>query len=419
MLQKKDRQVAVLVLIEILEKNAYANIALRKALADSNLDARSRAFVTDMVNETMRNLLQIDYILGEFSKTPVEKMKPFIRNLLRLSVCQIRFMEEIPDRAAVNEAVLLSKTHGFGNLSGFVNGILRNISRAEKIEPTDLAIKYSYPKWLMDKIIEWLGMEDAEIFVKNSHNPPPVVVLANTYKTSQENLAEALQKEGVESTMLENNFLVLHKPGDISKLESFKQGLFFVMDKGANHAVEALSPQPGQTIIDMCAAPGGKSFATACKMQNTGTILAFDIHQHRVELISQTAKKLGLSIISPEIKDSTIFDPQLAAIADAVLLDAPCSGLGTIRKHPEIKYTRQMQDILDLVKTQKELICTAAKYVKPGGKLVYCTCTIAKEENENIIEYLLSKFPQFKLVSSKQILPSEESDAFFVATLQM
>ena len=417
MAQKTDRHIVVLVLMDIYEKRAYANIALRKALTDSHLDARSRAFVTDMVNETIRNLRQIDYILDKFSKIPVAEMRPFIRALMRMSVCQIKFMEEIPDSAAVNESIDLAKKHGFSNLAGFVNAVLRNIAAADMVESKDPAIKYSYPEWLMEKVFDWLGPEGAETFLKNSQTPPPVTVLTNTVKTTFENLQEILLEEGIKTTPLENNFLVLHKPGDISRLGSFKQGLFFVMDPGAIHAVNAMNPQPGQTIIDVCAAPGGKSFATAIKMQNQGTILAFDIHSHRVDLISQTSKKLGISIIHSKTKNSIMFDPSLENKADAVLLDAPCSGLGTIRKHPEIKYVRKMKDIIELSKTQEALISTAAKYVKPGGKLVYCTCTIATEENADIIEYFLGNHSEFKLVSSEQILPSAKSDAFFVAVL--
>jgi 16S rRNA (cytosine967-C5)-methyltransferase len=187
------------------------------------------------------------------------------------------------------------------------------------------------------------------------------------------------------------------------------------MDPGAIHSVDALNLKPGQTIIDMCAAPGGKSFAAACIMKNQGKILSYDIHPHRVELIEQTRKRLGLSIVTPLVKDATIFDPQLEACADAVLLDAPCSGFGTIRKHPEIKYTRGPQDISDLAKLQKELLITAAKYVKPGGRLVYCTCTVTHEENTNNSKNFLKTHPDFSLADERQIFPSAYSDAFYVA----
>lgn len=419
MTNKTDRAIAVSVLTDVLDSGAYANIALRKTLAEANIDPRARAFVTDLVNETLRNLIQIDYSINNFSKTPVDKMKPFIRNLLRVSVCQIKFMEKIPDRAAVNEAVVLTKAYGFTNLSGFVNAVLRNISREKPGNIKSLSLKYSYPKWLMEKLNIWLEEENVLDFCENSHQPPPLIILTSTYKISQAELAAKLQQEGIDATPLDSShpLLILRQPGDITRLSSFKDGLFLVIDPGAMHAVEAINPQPGQTIIDMCAAPGGKSFAMACLMNNTGKLLAYDVHPHRVELISQTRKRLGLSVVAPVVKDALVFDPALAAAADAVLIDAPCSGLGTIRKHPEIKYTRQPQDIKELANLQKEMLTVSAKYVKPGGRLVYCTCTITTEENDDNIKYFLENNPNYKLVSQQQFLPSASSDAFFVAQL--
>lgn len=419
---KTDRSVAVAVLSSVLDSGAYANIALRKALAESNIDQRSRAFVTDLVNETLRNLIQIDYTINNFSKTPLNKMKPFIANLLRISVCQIRHMEKIPDRAAVNEAVVLAKAYGYTNLSGFVNGILRNISREDGSKIKSLSLKYSYPKWLVEKLSIWLKKDEfVQEFLENSHKPPPVIILANIHKTNQNKLIEQLQSEGVDATPLSeagnHPFIMLRQPGDITRLLAFKDGLFFVIDPGAIYAVEALDPQPGQTIIDLCAAPGGKAFAIAGLMQNQGKLLAYDIHPHRVELIKQTGKRLGLSVITSAVKDATVFDPELAGTADAILLDAPCTGFGTIRKHPEIKYNRQPQDIKDMASLQKDMLTVAAKYLKPGGKLVYCTCTISLEENTYNIKNFLENHPNFSLESENLLLPSPTSDAFYVAAL--
>ena len=424
MTNKTDRAVAVSVLTDILDSGAYANIALRKSLAESNIDQRSRAFVTDLVNETLRNLIQIDYTINSFSKTPINKMKPFIANLLRISVCQIRHMEKIPDRAAVNEAVVLTKAHGYTDLSGFVNGILRNISRENASKINSLSLKYSYPKWLIEKLSQWLKKDEiVQEFLENSHRPPPVIILANIHKTSQNQLVELLQSEGVDATPLSETgkhpFIMLRQPGDITRLSAFKDGLFFVIDPGAIHAVEALDPQPGQTIMDLCAAPGGKTFAIAGLMKNQGNLLAYDIHPHRIELIKQTGKRLGLSIITSTIKDATVFDPELANTADAILLDAPCTGFGTIRKHPEIKYNRTPQDIKDMANLQKEMLTVAAKYLKPGGKLVYCTCTVSLEENTYNIKNFLENHPNFSLKSEKLLLPSPTSDAFYVAVLSL
>jgi len=462
---KTDRGIAISVLTDVLENGGYANITLRKTLGSADIDPRARAFVTDLVNETLRNLIQIDHLLNNFSKTTVDNMKPFIRNLLRISVCQIKFMDRIPDRAAVNEAVVLAKNFGFANLSGFVNGVLRNIARDDssgKIK--SVALKYSYPKWLAESVTKWLGEEASLEFFESSHQPPPVIVLANTHKTSPQNLAAQFEKEGIEAIPVSNGpvpkpafgkcaskffemqetaddatcreicradagmkfwngskikhpFFILRQVGDMTRLESFKDGLFYVLDPGAMLAVDAVDAKPGQTIIDLCAAPGGKTFAMAMAMEGRGRIFAYDIHPHRVELIRQTRKRLDLSIISAAVKDATVFDPAQEGMADTVLLDAPCTGFGTIRKHPELKYSRTAKDVTDLAILQRKLLANAARYVKPGGKLVYCTCTITNRENEDNIKHFLENHGNYTLVKEEQILPQATNDGFYVAEL--
>jgi len=443
--QKSGRAVAVSILSEILESGAYANIALRKTLPQTGLDSRDRAFVTELVNETLRNLLSIDHVLNHFSKLPVAQMKPFIRNLLRMSVCQIRHIEKTPDSAAVNEAVILAKTHGYAGLSGFVNGVLRTIVRQPDTPPMPspgspeyLARRYSYPNWLAKRLVKWLGAEEASHFCQYSHLPPPVTIFANTHKTTISALSESLQQEGVECASLNtdspqlNNFLTIRNTGDISRLTAFREGHFIVMDPGAIFAVEAMALTPGQTVIDLCAAPGGKSFAAACHMGNTGRVHAFDIHPHRTELIKETIKRLGLTSVAPETKDAIIHDTTLNATADAVLLDAPCSGLGTIRKRPEIKYNRTPEDIKDLAEKQRQMLAVAANYVKPGGVLVYSTCTIAREENIDNIHWFSQNHPfemrplilpqsnEMRFIEEDnciQILPGPVNDGFFIAAM--
>ena len=434
---KSSRGAAVDILSNIMEDGAYANIALRKALAESTLDSRDRAFVTELVNETLRNLLSIDHVINHFSKLSVPQMKPFIRNLLRISVCQIRHIEKTPESAAVNEAVILAKANGYAGLSGFVNGVLRNIVRQPNMPAPStpdsrdyLARRYSYPDWLEMALKKWLGPEEAQHFCENSHQPPPVTIYVNTHKINQAELAATLQNEGVDSTPIGDEFLVLRQAGDIAKLQAFRNGLFFVMDPGALFAISALELKPGQTVIDICAAPGGKSFTAACIMGNTGRVRAFDIHPHRTGLIKESAKRLGLTCITPETKDALIYNPALEATADAVLLDAPCTGFGTIRKRPEIKYNRKLSDVKQLAKKQQEMLAVAAKYVKPGGILVYSTCTVTKEENIDNVRWFLQNhsFTMLKPPSPAdtrfileddciQILPGPTNDGFFVAAM--
>ena len=414
---KTSREAAVFILSDIIENGAYANIVLRKTLSQTSLLPQDRAFVTELVNETLRNLLFIDNVLNHFSKVPVLKMKPFIRNLLRVSVCQLRNMDKIPESAAVNEAVILAKAAGFAGLSGFVNGVLRAIAR-QKLSPAlpcpgspdYLSWRYSYPSWLADTLVKWLGREEALVFCQNSHLPPPVTIFANTCIITIDALAKRLQAEGVKCAPFGNDFLILRYTGDISKLAAFRDGLFFVMDPGAIWAVKALSPAPGQTILDLCAAPGGKSFAIACYMGNTGHVRAFDIHQHRVNLIQESVKRLGLFCISPEAKDATVYDPSLNASADMVLLDVPCSGFGTIRKRPEVKYNRQASDIKTLAEKQRQMLSIGARYVKPGGLLVYSTCTISREENIDNILWFLRHHP-FEM---QQFIPPQSANMHFI-----
>jgi len=448
---KADIAVAVATLNEITENGAFANIALRKALAGEGLTPQARAFITEMVNETLRNLILIDRIIDEFSTTPTSALKPLIRNVLRIAVCQIRFLEKIPERAAVDEAVKLTKQHNFERLSGFVNGILRNIAREPErpaFSQKDVAMRFSYPPWLVNSLVKWLGGKAALEFCENSHKPAAITILVNPLKTDVASLTQSLETEGVQVTVLPSSeaeslqepnrlrdvaddhqdasaalpsagLLELHRTGDITRLEAFKNGDFIVIDPGALAAIRALDPKPGQTIIDLCAAPGGKAFATAFAMENTGRILAFDIHAHKIKLITQTQKRLGLSIIETSVHDALTINHAIKnpdALADAVLLDAPCSGLGTIRRHPEIKYTRTPEDIAQLAQKQAVMLANAAHYVKPGGKLVYCTCTVAQDENVAICDKFILSHPDYTLDNSVQTLPSATSDGFFTAT---
>ena len=414
-INNSERGMALKVLEDVLERGAFSNIALRKALKGSHsLDKKNRAFVSEVVYTTIRNLIQIDFVINHFTKIETSKMEPMIRNLLRLTVCQLRFMDKVPSYAAVNEAVELARACGHARLAGFVNGVLRNIVRNPKkprIGNDDLGILYSFPKELLGEL-HVLG-RDLEKFLKICQTPPPVTVFPNTAKISLEELARVFGGENIETEALDS-CLIVKGTGDLSMLESFKSGLFFVMDPGAYHPVKALDMRPGETLVDLCAAPGGKSFAAACIMKNQGEILAFDIHAHKIKLIESGIKRLGFPIIKTSAGDALVFDPKLEEKADAVLLDAPCSGLGTLRKHPEIKYRFAKKDIKALAKKQILMLETAVRYLKPGGRLVYSTCTITKEENIEVAKEF-EKSCKINLLGATQIMPAKTSDGFFVA----
>ncbi|MCL2500070.1 MAG: 16S rRNA (cytosine(967)-C(5))-methyltransferase RsmB [Defluviitaleaceae bacterium] len=429
------RNVALAVLMEVTENAAYANIALRKALGTGGSDARDRAFVTELVNETLRNLGFIDTVINHFSTLPVDMMKPSIRNLLRMSVCQLRVLTKIPPHAAVHEAVELAKSQGFAKLSGFVNGVLRSIVRKPnepELPEGDWVVRYSYPEALAADLIHWLGEERAEEFARNSHAIPSVTVYANTTKLCSDNNSEYDFGEEINGETLGGGFRTLRNAGDITALQAFKNGLFFVMDPGAMWAVHALGLKPTDTLFDMCAAPGGKSFAAACVMGGAGEITAMDIHPHRVQLMDKTIRRLGLKSIKTKVGDGT--NPSYNNKYDAVLLDAPCSGLGTLRKRPEIKYRYDGPDPT-LLETQRALLESAATYVKPGGTLVYSTCTVTREENIDRVRQFCKEHPSFTIEplpmlpdektiphfvedNCLQLLPGEYNDGFFIARLR-
>jgi len=427
-----ERQIAISVLMEISEKNAYNNIALRRALdAHPNSKQMQRAFVTELVNGTLRNRILIDHVINSFSRNPTSDMKPFITELLRTAVYQIMFMSKVPPSAAVNEAVKLAKRNGFEPLSGFVNGILRNIVRAGDIKPWDsvpgkvqrtfppagdlspdpvyLSIRYSFPLWLARALQDWLG-DGAEKFCADSHIAPAVTVCVNTLKTNRDALAAELEATGIICTASETTDTCLHlrRVSNLTATDAYKKGHFFVIDENAYLAALALRPAPGQTIIDLCAAPGGKSFALAGLMQNEGKIISCDIHPHKIRLLEKMASRLSISCIQAEVRDALVPNPDWQA--DAVLLDAPCTGFGIIQKKPDIKYTKTMKDVKELAKFQRALLTAAATYVKHGGTLVYSTCTVTTEENEDNTAWFLENHPY-------ELLTQERIGGFFIARM--
>jgi len=434
---RNERHAAISILIEINQQGAYNNIALRRALdAQPGWQPHQRAFVTELVNGTLRNRILIDHFIDAYSRKPASKMKPFIQELLRTAVYQVYWMDKVPPSAAVNEAVKLARACGFSALSGFVNGILRNIVRGyeggtlplpEMPHSTDvkmesvasyLSLRYSFPLWLAEALLDWLG-DEAEEFCAQSHITPMVPVCTNLLKTTRDALMERLELSGIECTQSTLNDVCLHlkRTADLTATDAYRQGHFFVMDEAAYLAAQALSAQPGQIIIDLCAAPGGKSFACAGIMENNGKIISCDIHPHKVRLMSDMTSRLGLDCITVEERDASIINPGWAGYADAVLLDAPCSGLGIIRKKPDIKYTKTMEDVQNLAEFQRTLLTAAATYVKPGGILVYSTCTITREENEDNIHWFLANHAFTLDGQALTLLPKDGHDGFFIARM--
>lgn len=423
----KDREIAVYVLMDIFEQEGYNNILLRRAFKrNSELNSTQKAFITEIVNGTLRNLILLDYIINKFSKTKTDKMKFLILNILRISVYQLLFMDKVPVSAVCNEAVEISKKRGFKGLSGFVNAVLRNIAKnidnIEYPDPEDnfieyVSLKYSYPKWIIEYWLKTLGREEIlEMCVKNS-SPPNITLAVNTLKTDCNKLMDILKKDKIEAEKVDgfSDVLRISKTDDISKIDAYKNGLFHIMDKSSVIAIKELAPKENDYIIDICSAPGGKAFLCCYLMNNLGIIKARDIYEHKLKLISDGVRRLGTDIIITEMRDALSVCESDFKTADKVIIDAPCSGLGLVRKKPDIKYSKSYEDIKSLAETQRNILSVCQNYVKIGGILLYSTCTVSFEENEENVNWFLERF-DFELISQNRILPQDfDSDGFFIA----
>lgn len=436
----KAREIAVYTLIDILEQNLYNNLTLKKIFKENkDINVQDRAFITELVNGTLRNIVYIDYIINSFSKTKTNKMKPLILNIIRISVYQIMFMEKVPVSAVCNEAVNFTKKKKFNGLSGFVNGVLRNIARNKNniVLPDNkidfLATKYSYNKWVIEKWINQFGYDKTEEICKANILPPKVCICVNTNKIDKNTLKDILTKEGmkVEDGNISKNSLYLTKTKNIADSEAFKKGYFHIMDESSMLLIETLAPCENDIIIDICSAPGGKSFYASYLMKNKGKIISRDIHSHKIELMQDTIKRLDIENIKLELKDGAIFYKEDEEIANKIIIDAPCSGFGIVKKKPDIKYIKTKEDIKELSNIQKEILKSSYKYVKKGGILVYSTCTLFDEENIENINWFCKNY-NFKLISINTglniqneekgyitILPNMfNTDGFFIAKLK-
>lgn len=444
--EMNEREVAVLVLGEVLGQGAYSNVALRRVLGEQGHFSRvQRAFVTEVVSGTLRNLLLIDHIIGGFSKMPIAKMKPVITNVLRISVYQLKFMDKVPPSAVCNEAVKMVKQQGFGGLSGFVNGVLRNILRngtdvaiagIEEDATAHLSLKFSTQPWIVRHFLDEIGIDATRELLENIMQPPEITICVNSAKTTTQELAGILSSEGVGvSPALLPNMLRITKISDLAGLQSFKNGLYHVMDTAAALAVHCVGIAEGVSIIDLCAAPGGKTFLAAYLAGKEAKILARDVHKHKIGLLKDGAKRLGLKNIEIALGDAKVFESTLEETADLLILDMPCSGLGTLRRKADIKLVKQQESLEALAEISREILTASWKYVKKGGKMLFCTCTIGRAENIDNLNWILKNLP-FKTVDFYEKLPQKlngetarngylqllpqdlNADGFFIAVLE-
>ena len=444
----KVREIALKILYKIDKGEGYSNISLNEVIKENKdiLNRKDISFISEIVYGVTTWRLTLDEIIKLHSKIKLKKISTWILNILRMSIYQIVFLDKVPKSAAVNEGVNLAKRYGNRGSIGFVNAILRNVNKDdykklfdEKDEILKISKTTSMPIWIIEELInEGLDKNRILNICKNSNIRPNVSVRVNNLKTNKSELKEILNKEKVVSKDgVLDDFLVLEKVNNIENLKSFKDGLFTVQDEAAGLTALVLEPKEEEQILDACSSPGGKTTYLSEIMKNNGEVIAWDIHAHRVKLVRDNAKRLGIKIINAEENDATIYKQEYKEKLDKILLDVPCLGVGVLKRKPDIKWQKRKEDIDEIINLQYSILNTCSKYLKKGGELVYSTCSIFRKENRDIIFKFLKENPDFEiekisdvlknkakfflnyLVDNKflEVYQNEETDGFFICKL--
>lgn len=388
------REVALEVLTACRKADAWADGALKSTLGRSSLDSRDAALAARLTYGVVQNRMLLDFRIAKYCRGGLRDLEPVILDILRIGAYQILLMDRIPPSAAVNQAVEMAKNHRRARAAGVVNAILRNLSRdKDTLAPvSDWSIQYSHPQWLVDTYIALLGREEAGRALAENNRPVPMSIQRNPLRASSMELEAQLPTAQAHPWL--PDCYTLAGAGDVEALPAFQNGQFFVQDAAAKLVSLAAVCRPGYRVIDICAAPGGKSFAMACAMEDKGEILSCDIHGNKLRQLEAGARRLGITCIQTLAADGRVFRPELAGTADIVVCDVPCSGLGIIRKKPDIRYKRP-EDLAGLPEVQGAILENAANYVRPGGALIYSTCTILPRENQQVVEAFLQKHSGF------------------------
>ena len=419
------REIALTALL-MVEAGEFSNHIINKALEKhTRLDARDRALFVKLVHGTLEYQYTIDHLIDAYSKVKVRKMKPMIRNLLRMSVYQLLFLDKIPAAAVVDESVKLVKKSPLRNLSGFVNGVLRSMERdRSRFDLQSRTMKYSVPEELLKLLDESLMCGDAingdMVCGDGIHQDmfPEEDVPGNP---TDDFLAYTLSEQGTSiRTVGTDEIRMVQNIGNLTELPEWKEGKIIVQDYASSLPVRLSSIRPGDTVLDVCAAPGGKSIQAAERVGTEGKVIACDLTLKKTGKITENCRRTGITNIETRVQDATVRNPEFVGIADVVIADLPCSGLGTIGKKPEIKNRFAMTATLDLAEIQKRILNNVCEYVKPGGELVFSTCTISHYENEDNVRAFLAEHPAFAIKSMKQYLPTEKQpmDGFFVCVME-
>ena len=407
----KAREIAYKVLLDIEKNKNYSNMAINKHFKDVKMSNQDRGLATEIIYGVIENKYYIDYMIDKLSKVKTNKMEIYVKTLLRMGIYQIMFLNSISDYAAVNETVNLAKKKN-SKVSGFINGILRNVIRQKeeigKVKTKDdvdyLSIKYSYDKWMIRNWMIHFGKEFTEELLEANNERPNIYLRTNTLKITRDELIKKLEKQNIKAekvNVVEEAIKVEHLK-DIENNNLYKEGLFIVQDVSSMLVGKVMNPKENSLVLDVCSAPGGKTTHMATLMNNTGQVVSRDIYDHKLKLIKAASKRLGLTNVDVEEFDGMKLDRESIGKFDYVLADVPCSGLGIIRRKPEIKY-KEKEEFRQLPPIQKKILENASKYVKVGGTLIYSTCTIQDSENIDVVNEFLQKNKNFELVPIKEV----------------
>ncbi|WP_339224394.1 16S rRNA (cytosine(967)-C(5))-methyltransferase RsmB [Paenibacillus sp. FSL W7-1332] len=435
------------VLTQVEQEGAYSNLLLNSALQRSSLAKSDAGLATELIYGTISRLNTLDYFLDKFVNKGVQKLQPWVRALLRISLYQVIYLDRIPDHAVVSEAVNLAKRRGHQGISGMVNGVLRNILRQkeslaipENMPPAQrISLQHSHPLWLVERWISQYGIETAEAICAANNEPPAVSVRVNTTMICRDDMLKLMCSQNYEAapSSLSPYGIVVRGAGNMALTDWYRDGMISIQDESSMLVAEAVKPEPGMRVLDCCAAPGGKSAHMGELMKDEGSIVANDIHAHKGKLISDQAGRLGLDSISIVTGDALdLVDRFEPASFDRILLDAPCSGLGVIRRKPDLKWGKSQEDIHEIAALQLRLLESVSTLLRPGGLLVYSTCTIEPLENEGVVSAFLDSHSGFGIAEDGlgdlsrlegkslqrgggiQILPQHyHSDGFYIARL--
>ncbi len=423
------RQTAALALLEMDRREGYSNLTLEPRLQRAGFSPQDRAFCSALFYGVLERRITLDWAIAHYSRTPIQKLEPEVLAALRLGALQLMEFPSVPPAAAVSQSVEVVRSLGKEKAAGFVNGVLRAMAQKACAVPppkdklTALSVEHSVPAPLIQLGRRAYGHDAALEILQGSRGPAPTFLRVNTTKTTPAALTNRLLAEGRESRAVPGveNALELMTPGGLAGLPSFREGLFHVQDLSSQLCAAALAPEPGMAVLDLCAAPGGKTFTVAELLGDRGRVLARDLHPHRVKLVEEGAVRLGLASVTAETGDALCRDPALEGKFDRVLCDVVCSGFGTLRRKPEIRY-KPLDSLDGLPEVQYNILENASHYLKRGGRLVYSTCTLSPAENEEVVARFLGSHPEFSApVPAKTYIHGREGldcDGFFVAVLE-